>query len=88
MKQEPWLSIWKVNRGYIVKRGCQYLVFKDDETALMAEAFTDLMVAGEDEARKKWIVGVPFGTASMLLDGTDVRIRAGEPPETSCNGTA
>ena len=53
MKQEPWLSIWKVNRGYIVKRGCQYLVFKDDETALMAEALTDLMVAGEDEASKE-----------------------------------
>jgi len=66
MKQEPWLSIWKVNRGYIVKRGWQYLVFKDDETALMAEAFTDLMVAGEDEATKKWIVGVPFGREAIL----------------------
>lgn len=53
MKQEPWLSIWKVNRGYIVKRGCQYLVFKDDEHEQMKEAFGDLL-DNEDKAGQKW----------------------------------
>lgn len=51
--REAWLSIWKVNRGYVVKRGCQYLVFKSDEHQQMKEAFGDLM-DNEDKAGQKW----------------------------------
>ncbi len=51
--RDVWLSIWKVNRGYLVKRGCQYLVFKNDEHEQMKEAFADLL-EDEDKAGQKW----------------------------------
>lgn len=51
--RDAWLSIWKVNRGYVAKRGCQYLVFKCDEEQQMIEAFSDLL-EDEGKARAKW----------------------------------
>jgi len=53
MDREPWLAIWEVNRGYLVKRGCQYLVFRGNEHDKMKEAFGDLL-DNEDKAGRKW----------------------------------
>jgi len=53
MTQEPWLTIWKVNRGYLVKCGCQYLIFRRNEHGEMKEAFVDLL-ENENKAAKKW----------------------------------
>lgn len=57
MEKEAWLSIWKVNRGYIAKRGCQYLVFSNTESDLMKEAFADLL-DDEGKAANKWCYNV------------------------------
>ena len=53
MNREPWLDIWKVNRGYVAKRGCKYLVFLKSEHDKMKEAFSDLL-DNEDHAAGKW----------------------------------
>lgn len=51
--RDGWLTIWKVNRGYVVKRGCQWPVFRNDEHEHMKEAFADL-IDNEDKAAQKW----------------------------------
>ena len=54
MNQEPWVSVWKVNRGWLAKVGCQYFVFGVSEKNEMADAFRELIIGGEQEARKRW----------------------------------
>jgi hypothetical protein len=54
MNLKPWITVYRVNRGYIVEIACQTLVFTNEEKDLMPAALNDLLQAGELLAGKKW----------------------------------
>lgn len=65
--RDGWLTIWKVNRGYVVKRGCQWLVFRNDEHQQMKEAFGDLL-ENEDKAGQKWCDSYAAGDMPPVMN--------------------
>lgn len=54
MRNDPYIQIWEVNRGWVVRVGCQEIIFTNDEKMKMVEAFGDLILKGENIAREKW----------------------------------
>ena len=54
MRNDPYIQIWEVNRGWVVRVGCQEIIFTTNEKEKMVEAFGDLILKSENIARDKW----------------------------------
>ena len=66
MNSNPYIQIYKVNRGWFVRVGCQEIVFTNDEKEKMVEAFKDLIIEGELNAQEKWC-----GTPQLINNVTN-----------------